>query len=439
MAGKPKLTDEQIQDVLAEYARTGNAEIRELIVQEFSGLVECVAWKYAGGGEPLEDLSQEGYIGLLGAIDQYDPSKGAKFSTYATYAITGRIKHYLRDRGKIIKEPAWLQEINSKMRRTVEELQVSLQREPSDTEIANAMNLTIDSIQQIRASRSVFNVVSLDGESNQEDSPGALNPETIKSRRYEDFRLPIEDRILVEESLRKLKEWEQRVVYAFFYMDLSQTEIARKFNISCNYASYLLRNGVHKLKKIIATSELVDAQLRAQMLEGRLQSIEEASIVDAISGVYTAHYFKERLAEEVSRAHRYNHSVAVVVIQVNGIESCCSTEVLRNQLLREVGETLKGSLRKSDLIARVDKDRFGIILPRTDENAHIVLERLCCVVEDICPPKGGQLTAQGGYAVFPSEAHDVNDLEKLANHRTSDSCEDHLPLYKAVTVQAEPV
>lgn len=432
MAGKPRLTDEQVHDALAEYARTGNAEVREQLVLEFSGLVESLAWKYAGGGEPIEDLVQEGYIGLLNAINQYDPSKGAKFSTFATHTVIGRIKHYLRDRGKIIKEPAWLQEIRSKMRRTVEELTLANRREPTPEEIAAAMNLTPESVSHILSSQSVFNVISLDGESNQEDSPGALNPDAIKSQHYEDFRLPIEDRILVEESLQKLKEWEQRVVYAFFYMDLSQTEIARKFGISCNYASYLLRNGVQKLKKIIATSELVDAQLRAQMLEGRLRSAEETTVLDAGSGVYNARYFHERLAEEISRAHRHNYSVALVVIRIEGIDSCSGTELLRNELLKEIGQTLKKSIRKSDIIGRCGGDDFGFILPHTDQRAELVMTRLCGVVEEIRPSRGlaGRLMASGGFSVFPEEAKEPRELINLATERAAAPISKRLRAFK---------
>lgn len=418
MSGKPRLTDEQVHEALAHYAKTKNAELRETIVLEFSGLVESLAWKYAGGGEPIEDLVQEGYIGLLGAIDQYDAGKGAKFSTYATHAVIGRIKHYLRDRGKIIKEPAWLQETNAKLRRTVEELTITLRREPTVPEIAAAMNLAHESVEHILSSRSVFNVVSLDGESNQEDSPGALNPESIKSQRYEDFQLPIEDRILIDESLQKLKEWEQRVVYAFFYMDLSQTEIARKFGISCNYASYLLRNGVQKLKKIIATSELVDAQLRAQMLEGRLRSAEEVSVMDAASGIYNARYFEARLTEELSRAHRETYPVAVVIIRVEGIDRCSGTELLRNTLLKEIGQLIKKGVRKSDIAARYTGDDFAILLPHTAERAELVTNRLCVMVEGLQTTRGGSLATNGGYAIYPAEGREAHDLLARAYERS---------------------
>src|ERR1043165_6647901 len=111
-----------ITRLLQEYRQSRNPEIRDQIVLHFTNLVESVARRFSGAAEPVEDLAQEGYIGLITAVDLYDSSKNVKFSTYATHFIIGQIKHYLRDRGKIIKEPAWLQELNQRVARAVASL-----------------------------------------------------------------------------------------------------------------------------------------------------------------------------------------------------------------------------------------------------------------------------------------------------------------------------
>ena len=112
-------TDAEVLELLLEYRTTQSDVLRDRIVAKYTNLVESIARRFSGAAEPIEDLAQEGYIGLITAIDLYDSTKNVKFSTYATHFIIGQIKHCLRDRGKIIKEPAWLQELNQRMTRVI--------------------------------------------------------------------------------------------------------------------------------------------------------------------------------------------------------------------------------------------------------------------------------------------------------------------------------
>src|SRR5579871_2137734 len=158
-----------ITRLLNEYRQSRSPETRDQIVLHFTNLVESVARRFSGSAEPVDDLAQEGYIGLITAIDLYDPAKNVKFSTYATHFIIGQIKHYLRDRGKIIKEPAWLQELNQKVTRVVESLSQELGRVPTHGEIAKLMGMQEEAIADLLTTREVFKVASLDGGSEQEE------------------------------------------------------------------------------------------------------------------------------------------------------------------------------------------------------------------------------------------------------------------------------
>ena len=146
-------------------ARNRDQKIRDRIVAHYSNLVESVARRFSNASEPVEDLAQEGYIGLLTAIDLYDPTKNVKFSTYATHFIIGQIKHCLRDRGKIIKEPAWLQELNQRMTRTIDALAQKEGRPPSNEEIARMMDMTEEAVADMMMTREIFKVSSIDGTS----------------------------------------------------------------------------------------------------------------------------------------------------------------------------------------------------------------------------------------------------------------------------------
>ena len=105
---------------------------------------------------------------------------------------------------------------------------------------------------ELLTTREVFKVASLDGD--REDSSGARDAEKIKDQNVVSFQLPVEDKIVLETALQRLKDFEQDVIAALYYKGLNQTEIARQLAISCNYVSHILRNGTKKLKKILPTA-----------------------------------------------------------------------------------------------------------------------------------------------------------------------------------------
>ena len=142
-----------------EYVRTKNPEIRDRIIGLYSDMVERIARRYSGL-EAQEDLVQVGYIGLLNALSLFEPSKGVRFNTYATHLVAGAIKHHLRDRSKIIREPAWLQEVRHKTNRTAAQLQQELGREATPEEIADRAELPVTNVREVLATDDLFRVQS---------------------------------------------------------------------------------------------------------------------------------------------------------------------------------------------------------------------------------------------------------------------------------------
>ncbi len=167
-----KRHEEDTALLLQSYRQSRDARIRDRIVSLYANLVESVARRFSNASEPVEDLTQEGYIGLLTAIDLYDPGKNVKFSTYATHFIIGQIKHCLRDRGKIIKEPAWLQELNQRMTRTIDSLAQQMSRPPTNLEIARVMDMTEEAVADMMMTREIFKVSSIDGGNDSEEDNG---------------------------------------------------------------------------------------------------------------------------------------------------------------------------------------------------------------------------------------------------------------------------
>ncbi|MFQ6098752.1 MAG: sigma-70 family RNA polymerase sigma factor, partial [Armatimonadota bacterium] len=131
------------------YARSRDPNLREQLIKRHADLVEKVARGFMASGEPLEDLIQEGYLGLIKAVDSYDVNRAVKFTTYATHTISGEIRHYLRDRKTLIREPGWLHELSQKISRAIDRLTHNMDQAPTVEEIARETNLTEEAVLEV--------------------------------------------------------------------------------------------------------------------------------------------------------------------------------------------------------------------------------------------------------------------------------------------------
>jgi RNA polymerase sigma-B factor len=423
--------DDEVLRLLQEYRITRQPQLRDRIVLQYTNLVESVARRFCGATEPVEDLAQEGYIGLITAVDLYDPTKNVKFSTYATHFIIGQIKHYLRDRGKIIKEPAWLQELNQRVTKAIESLAQQLSRPPTNMEIAQALGMTEESVTEMIMTREVFKVTSIDGGSDsEEDAPGAVDMERQKASDVAvAFQMPVEDRIVLDSAFQKLKPLEQNVLSAHYYKHLNQTEIARQLGISCNYVSHILRNATKKLKKILVTEELRDSTRRTSVLRQRPQdpaAQEPRLLVDGLTRLYNRGYFNSRLEEELSRASRECAELAVVFVKLGGLEAFQRNNgtLKVDETIYGMAQTIRGAIRRPDILTRYDEDMFAIILPFTGQNAVVVAERVTKALSAWLEQQNGpgdacMLTPGTGVAIYPFEAEHPTPLATLARERTT--------------------
>ncbi len=424
--------DDEVLRMLHEYRKSRRPELRDRIVMQYTNLVESVARRFSGAAEPVEDLAQEGYIGLITAVDLYDPDKNVKFSTYATHFIIGQIKHYLRDRGKIIKEPAWLQELNQRVTKAMESLAQQLSRPATNMEIAQALGMTEESVAEMLMTREVFKVTSIDGGSDsEEDTPGALDMERQKATDVAvSFQMPLEDRIVLESALEKLKDLEQNVLGAFYFRHLNQTEIARQMGISCNYVSHILRNATKKLKKILITEELRDSG-RRPALTRRQSDVAPAPdarpLVDRLTRLYNRGYFDSRLEEELSRASRESAELAVIFVKLGGMEAFqrANGTLKVDETIHGFVDIIRASIRRHDILTRYDCDMFAVILPFTGRNAIMVADRVSVALgtwlaerRDI--RETAVLTPGIGLAMYPFEAEHPGSLTTLAKERTDD-------------------
>ena len=245
-SGKAAWDKEKTHELFRRYKEEGDVEAREKLVMSHMNLVRFLANKFKNRGEPLDDLIQVGYLGLLKAIDRFDPSRGLEFTTYATPTIMGEIKRHFRDKGWSVRVPRRLQELSAKVNQATDVLTTELQRSPKIEEIAEYLDASVDEILEAMESSSAYSSVPLEGTGNNDndDAPSVLD-------RYatEDSALNFtDDRLIIEEALKGFSPREREVIDLRFLQGMTQIEIAEQLGISQVQVSRLLRRTLKKIQ-----------------------------------------------------------------------------------------------------------------------------------------------------------------------------------------------
>jgi RNA polymerase sigma-B factor len=247
MAGTQQIDNHQVIQLIAAYRENGNRRAVERIFAIHGKILNHIVRRYASSsGEPYEDLLQVGYVGLIKAVNGYKMDSDAKFSSYAYAVIDGELRHYFRDTS-LVKRPRWARSLYSKIAETTMRLTGELGRPPLVDEIAREVNVTPEGVVEVMKLFLDTSVSSLDAPSTGSDVREGINLSAIKSRQYETFSLPIEDRILLEQGLKSLTELQKKVVYLFFYKDLSQTEIGKRLGLPQRKVSRIIASATKAL------------------------------------------------------------------------------------------------------------------------------------------------------------------------------------------------
>jgi len=228
-----------------EYWATRSQALRDALVVRHMPLVRQISAQFARATTSRDDLEQVGYLGLIKAVERFDPGLGVPFEAYARTIVAGEISHYLRDLAPALRVPRWYRTLNKRLHTAHDRLTSRLQREPTIDELADEMNVTPDGVREIQRLRDSYNLASF----SEDPAAGSVRLDAIKSRRYQSFQLPVEDRIALDRAIERLAEVERNLIYLFFYKDLTQTEIARRLGYSQKHISRLLAQSLRKLKE----------------------------------------------------------------------------------------------------------------------------------------------------------------------------------------------
>jgi len=224
-------------------------EFNDEQILKFRPLVKNIAYKFKNSGEPLEDLEQLGYIGLINAINLYNKQRKVKFETYASWFISGEIRHYIRDKHQSIRIPHWITELNRKINEYIVNYREETEQTPSLKKIAEEFNLTVEGVKEVLKARDVVHIVSIDQNNRNYDCNEFPVLEKIKNDHYKSFKLPIEDLIALELALNKLKNLQRKVINYIFMKDLTQAKTAKKLAISQRQVSRIKNEALKTLKE----------------------------------------------------------------------------------------------------------------------------------------------------------------------------------------------
>lgn len=230
----------------AEYWATRSRALRDGLVVRHMPLVKQIAFSFSRTAGHRDDLEQVGCLGLIKAVERFDPGLSVPFDAYARTLIAGEISHYLRDLAPALRMPRWYRTLNRRMHEAHDALIGRLNREPTIDELADEMNVTTEGVREIVRLRDSYNLASLSDEASARQG---AQIDQIRSRRYQTFHLPVEDRIALDRAVERLAEVERKLIYLFFYQDLTQTEIARRLGFSQKHISRLLAQSLKKLKE----------------------------------------------------------------------------------------------------------------------------------------------------------------------------------------------
>ncbi len=225
-------------------ASPGRRAIRDELVEMHLPLVEYLARRFAGRGEPLDDLVQVGTLGLIKAVDRFDLDREVEFSTYATPTVVGEIKRHFRDKGWTIRVPRRLQELRAAISAATADLTQDLGRSPTVRELAERLRVDEEEVLDGLESANAYAAMSLDTSSS-EDVPSVAD--TLGA---EDEALAgVENRESLKPLLDTLPDREKRLLALRFFQNMTQSQIAAELGISQMHVSRLLSRTLETLRE----------------------------------------------------------------------------------------------------------------------------------------------------------------------------------------------
>jgi RNA polymerase sigma-B factor len=247
-AEPPRTRSTDDRRLLTRYHRGGEIAARDELVERFLPLARQLARRYQRGTEPLDDLVQVASIGLVKAVDRFDPERGTAFSSYAVPTILGELKRYFRDVGWAVHVPRGMQERVMTVNQAINRLSRNLGRSPSAGEIAADIGEDPEFVLEALEAAIAYDAVSLDTPRTSEEAEGDTYADTV-GEIDERFEL-VEYESAIGPTMKALPPRDRLVLKLRFEFDLTQLEIAERIGVSQMHVSRLIRRALSRLRTV---------------------------------------------------------------------------------------------------------------------------------------------------------------------------------------------
>ena len=246
--GSAGASDARVAELFGRYHRDGDQAAREALVERFLPLARQLARRFHRGGESLDDLIQVASLGLLKAIDRFEPARGFAFSSYATPTIAGELKRYYRDHGWAVRVPRALQERVIRVKRAIDELAGRTGRSPSVHELSEFLELSVEEVLSAMEAGDAHHARSFDApRGDQEDGDGYADRLGSVDDHYE----LAEDVASLAPALAALSHRDQVILRLRFVEELSQSQVADKLGVSQMQVSRLQRKALARVREAV--------------------------------------------------------------------------------------------------------------------------------------------------------------------------------------------
>jgi RNA polymerase sigma-B factor len=241
--------DEWVATALAEFARTREPRLRDEIVERTLWLATRGARRFVSRGEPFDDLHQVARLGLIKAVDRFDPAQGVQFGAYATPTIMGELRRHFRDYTWSVHVPRRAKDIRAAVNDSVDQLSKELGRSPTVDEIAEQLHVSADLVIESLEANNAYRAMSFD----------PSGPGQAAFANDDKGLTDVLDVDVIRQLLQRLKPRERVIMYLRFYEELSQAQIAERIGTSQVHVGRLIASSLETLREMVADQGLPEA------------------------------------------------------------------------------------------------------------------------------------------------------------------------------------
>ena len=238
-----RLSQADAAALFREYQKSRDPKIRERLVGAHFGLAASLASRFSSRNESPDDLHQAALLGLVHAIDRFDPDRGVQFTTFAWATISGELKRHFRDRTWGVRVPRRLQELYLNTSEATDSLTHDLKRSPTVAEVAERVGCSEEDVLEALEARQAYRLGSIDAPVGDDDNDGGMQlPES------ENGYGRVDERVVLANLVNRLPARERQIIHLRFNEELTQAEIADRVGVSQMHVSRLLSGSLQKLR-----------------------------------------------------------------------------------------------------------------------------------------------------------------------------------------------